>query len=217
VETAYNKRRRKDFQPMRRDIAIALKTFFEGKTKGAPLRPGKWEHDAAEMIQTDLKVADIAFENTDGRRFDFHALRHQFISNLAAAGVHPKVAQMLARNSTVTLTLDKYTHLGLVIQTDAQEKLPSLTNRPGRHESPRSTGTDGEFVALNVAVNDEKSSKCMRTEETISVSRVPKPSISKTAKKSGYANDRDVVIMPENDFRPRGGMADTGDLKSPGG
>jgi hypothetical protein len=28
--------------------------------------------------------------------FDFHAIRHQFISSLAAAGVHPKTAQTLA-------------------------------------------------------------------------------------------------------------------------
>ncbi len=41
-----------------------------------------------------------------------HALRHTFISNLARAGIHPKTAQALARHSTITLTLDRYSHVG---------------------------------------------------------------------------------------------------------
>jgi hypothetical protein len=39
-------------------------------------------------------------------RRDLYALRHTFISNLAAGGVHPKTAQGLARHSTITLTMD---------------------------------------------------------------------------------------------------------------
>ena len=38
----------------------------------------------------------------------FHALRHTFITNLARSGVHPKTAQSLARHSTITLTMDRY-------------------------------------------------------------------------------------------------------------
>ena len=37
---------------------------------------------------------------------DFHALRHTFVSNLA----NSKMAQPLARHSTITLTMDRYTH-----------------------------------------------------------------------------------------------------------
>jgi len=53
--------------------------------------PGTWHSDAAEMLRNDLKDAQIPYEDERGRIFDFHALRHQFISNLASAGVHPKV------------------------------------------------------------------------------------------------------------------------------
>jgi integrase len=46
-----------------------------------------------------------------GQVFDFHALRHQFITNLARAGVAAQVAQTLARHSTITLTMDRYSHV----------------------------------------------------------------------------------------------------------
>lgn len=60
--------------------------------------------------------------------FDFHALRHQFISNLARGGAHPKEAQALARHSTITLTMDRYTHLGIMDLTAALERLPAIAN-----------------------------------------------------------------------------------------
>ena len=69
---------------------------------GAKLWPGTWADDSATMLRHDLAAAGIPYEDTAGRVFDFHALRHQFISNLAAAGVHPKEAQTLARHSKIT-------------------------------------------------------------------------------------------------------------------
>ena len=60
---------------------------------------------------------------------DFHALRHTFITNLAQAGVHPKTAQALARHSTITLTMDRYTHALQEDQTRALDVLPSLRGR----------------------------------------------------------------------------------------
>jgi integrase len=78
------------------------------------------------MLRADLAAADIPYEDTAGRVFDFHALRHQFISGLASAGVHPKVAQTLARHSTITLTMDRYTHLAVADVSGALECLPEL-------------------------------------------------------------------------------------------
>jgi hypothetical protein len=43
--------------------------------------------------------------------YDFHALRHPLITDLVVTGVYPKDAQVLARHSTITLTLDRYTHI----------------------------------------------------------------------------------------------------------
>lgn len=52
----------------------------------------------------------------------------QFISNLASAGVHPKVAQQLARHSTISLTMDRYTHIQ---ESEIRIALESLPEIPG--------------------------------------------------------------------------------------
>ena len=56
------------------------------------LFPGTWPDKAAEMFRIDLEAAGIGYA-TDAGIADFHSLRHTFISNLAAGGVHPKLAQ----------------------------------------------------------------------------------------------------------------------------
>ena len=65
-------------------------------------------------------------ENANGEVADFHAPRHTFITLLASSGVHPKVAQVLARHSTITLTMDRCSHARLVDLNTAVENLPSL-------------------------------------------------------------------------------------------
>jgi integrase len=62
-----------------------------------------------------------------GRVADFHSLRHTFISNLAAGGVHPTTAQLLARHSTITLAMDRYTHSFRGDEGAALAVLPDLT------------------------------------------------------------------------------------------
>jgi integrase len=126
VEAGYSKRRRKDVQPLRADVAAMMKTYLTGKPKGAPVWPGTWHDRAAEMLRGDLDAADIPYQDDAGRYFDFHAMHGQFISLLAAQGVHPKVAQPLARHSTITLTMDYYTHLDVLDVTGALDKLPAL-------------------------------------------------------------------------------------------
>jgi hypothetical protein len=59
----------------------------------------------------------------------FHALRHTFISNLAAGGVHPKTAQRLAQHSTITLTMDRCTHLRREDLAGALQTLPDLSSK----------------------------------------------------------------------------------------
>jgi integrase len=126
VEAAYSKHRRKDVLPLRADVAALMRSYITGKPKGKPLWPGSWAEAGAEMVRLDLLAAGISYVDERGLVYDFHALRHQFISSLAAAGVHPKAAQELARHSTITLTMDYYTHLELHDQSAALEKLPEL-------------------------------------------------------------------------------------------
>src|SRR5262249_3987470 len=100
---------------------------------GSPVWPGTWGERAARMVRDDLERAGIPYQDAAGRYFDFHALRHQFVSRLALSGVSVKAAQTLARHSTVTLTMDRYAHAGLKDTAEALDRLPVL---PGAPTSP---------------------------------------------------------------------------------
>lgn len=140
VAAGYSKHRREDVQTLRKDVAEILRPYLAAKPADQPVWPGTWVDNAAEMLRLDLEPAGIPYEEA-GQVFDFHGTRHKFISDLAANGVHPKMAQILARHSTITLTMDHYTHLQLHDQTAALEKLPplSLPARPEEEEQKRET------------------------------------------------------------------------------
>jgi hypothetical protein len=90
------------------------------------------------------RIRFLAPTDAAGRVADFHALRHTFITNLARGGVHPKVAQQLARHSTITLTMDRYSHTLIGEAADALKALPNIGPiAPGRElVALRATGTD---------------------------------------------------------------------------
>jgi len=156
VEAAYSKRRRRDVLPLRPDVAKALREHLTacGCGRGDRIWPGTWSNRAsAKMIKKDLVIAGIPYEDADGRVFDFHSLRHQFISDLARCGVHPKEAQALARHSTITLTMDRYTHVGIVDLTAALDRLPSVQLAVESEAAvQRATGTDGKTSQEKVPV-----------------------------------------------------------------
>jgi integrase len=124
VLACYSKRGKRsgrdDVQPIRRDVAELLKPWLATREPGKPVLalPEK----TAEMLQKDLGAAGIADRDARGRVVDFHALRHSYITHLVAKGVNPKVVQKLARHSTITLTLDRYTHVEDDDVRDALEK-----------------------------------------------------------------------------------------------
>jgi integrase len=62
-----------------------------------------------DEFKADLKAAEIPFEDTRGRRADFHALRHILSTNLARLGVPVRVAMELMRHSDMRLTTKTYT------------------------------------------------------------------------------------------------------------
>ncbi|CAN5336646.1 hypothetical protein BH10PLA2_BH10PLA2_12270 [soil metagenome] len=126
VEAGYSKRRRKDVQPLREDVAAMMREYLAAKPKRQPVWPGTWKDTAAEMLRADLATAGIPYRDDAGRYFDFHAMPGQSIRLLAANGVHPKVAQVLARHSTITLTMDFYTHLDVLDVSGALDKLPAI-------------------------------------------------------------------------------------------
>jgi integrase len=109
VQAAYSKRRRQDTVPLRSELADDLRGFLATKAPAIPVFRLPDRKSAAEMFQADLAAVGIPYRDDAGLVADFHALRHTFISNLAAGGIHPKTAQQLARHSTITLTMDRYT------------------------------------------------------------------------------------------------------------
>ena len=79
-----------------------------------------------------------------------HSLRHTYLSRLGCSGASPKVMQMLARHSTVELTLGRYTHAGLFDLSSAVNALPPLplADAPQNELAfMRATGTDSDTGA----------------------------------------------------------------------
>jgi hypothetical protein len=97
------------------------------------------------MIRTDLKNAGIPYKDEAERVFDFHATRHQYITGLVLGDAKPKQAQMLARHSSIKLTLDRYTHLDIEGAASALDALPDYTSpKPtADKQALQATGTDG--------------------------------------------------------------------------
>ena len=89
---------------------------------------------------------------------DFHALRHTFISRLARAGVPRVVAKNLARHSTITLTMDRYSHVGLVDELAALNALPAVAVQAepvvlaatGTDDQPTSSSDPVERIAAHL-------------------------------------------------------------------
>ena len=95
-----------------------------------------------------LYYARFSYEDGRGRGFDFHALRHQFSSNLASAGVHPKVAQQLARHCSISLTLDRYTDLQSSDVANALQELPELPTTRETHANDEIWESAGQMARM---------------------------------------------------------------------
>jgi integrase len=55
-------------------------------------------------------------------RVTFHGLRHSHATQLLASGVHPKIAEERLGHSTITTTLDLYSHVSDTMQAEAAAK-----------------------------------------------------------------------------------------------
>ncbi len=131
--------------PLRAETASRLAPHLQHKTPKAPAFTMPTSLETADMLRADLADAGIAFRNEAGQVLDFHALRHTCGTWLSAAGVHPKLIQRIMRHSTITLTMDRYTHAFKADEAAAVAKLPTLDN-----ESQRVTAT-GTYDAAPVS------------------------------------------------------------------
>jgi integrase len=93
-------------QPIRPELAAMLRSWLHGKAHGKPVfafRLGA----AAGMVRSDLEAAGIA----QSESYDFHSLRHSYVTMLIKSGASVKVCQELARHADPKLTMNIYTHL----------------------------------------------------------------------------------------------------------
>jgi len=117
---------------------------------GGPLWP-KLTVRTAEMLKRDFSAAGIPYVDDAGLFADFHALRHSYISLITAGGVHPIIAQRLARHSDINLTMTRYSHTLLEDEAKRLEALPQFPSVFDGAPKPeravlRATGTDGGDV-----------------------------------------------------------------------
>jgi integrase len=88
-------------------------TLVCARRDGEPLQPQSLTHEFPRFL---ARLKDFP-------RVRFHDLRHSHATQLLLAGVHPKVAQERLGHSTVTTTLDLYSHVTATMQEDAAGKL----------------------------------------------------------------------------------------------
>lgn len=80
----------------------------------------------AAVLRHDLAAAGVPFEDTRGRRADFHALRGSLASHLNAAGVPATAARAMMRHSSIRLTMETYHDEGMDDLRSAVENLPEI-------------------------------------------------------------------------------------------
>lgn len=123
LEARFAKNRTAALQPLQAAVAEVVRSWLKGRPAELPLWPGTWWRKGAIILRRDLERAGIPFREA-GRNFDFHALRGQYLTTIAAAGLHPKIAQELGRLSSIELVMRHYTDAGALDLRAALEKLP---------------------------------------------------------------------------------------------
>ena len=74
----------------------------------------------------------------DSPNVTFHGLRHTHATQLLKEGVHPKVAQERLGHSTISTTLDLYSHVMPGMQEDAAARVDkALKAALGKHTDVR--------------------------------------------------------------------------------
>jgi integrase len=88
-------------------------TLLCARADGEPMQPRSLTHEFTRLV---ARAKDIP-------RVRFHDLRHSHATQLLLAGVHPKVAQERLGHSTISVTLDLYSHVTATMQEDAAAKI----------------------------------------------------------------------------------------------
>ncbi len=125
VPSSLSKNRKESTHFLRPELTAAILAV-----RPAGVQPGDWVFRGTiprvPTFKSDLKAAEIPFEDARGRRVDLHALRKTYGTMLAAAGVSPRVAMELMRHSDMKLTMGVYTDVAQLPIIEESARLPSL-------------------------------------------------------------------------------------------
>lgn len=123
--------------PMRADVESAFRHIIETRKKpkiepiidgyagflyldknDLPMVALHWEHYFTHIVQKYNKIYRVQLPKVTP-----HVARHTYCSNMARSGMNPKTLQYLMGHSDIGVTLNVYTHLGLL---DAESELDRL-------------------------------------------------------------------------------------------
>jgi integrase len=106
-------RREQSQELLRLGVRLGGDVLVCARADGEPMLPTSLTHEFAKVAG---KVDGVP-------RVRFHDLRHSHATQLLAAGIHPKIAQERLGHSSISVTLDLYSHVSPTMQEDAAQKL----------------------------------------------------------------------------------------------
>ena len=116
------------------------------------IKEAKTPKGQAEREKSDF----LTYQDQDGLFADFHSARHTFVTNLGKAGVRPKLAQALARpHSTINLTMNVYSQVGLDEKAQAVASIPARKNHRTDGKGPSSRDDKGKIREVAAAFDPE--------------------------------------------------------------
>lgn len=200
--------------PLPSDLVTALRPWLTRRPANTPLWPGRWSEQkrGAGMMRYDLSAARTAwlkeadgqpneieareksdfleYMSHDGEQADFHSLRHTFLSRLSRSSASPKVMKLLARYTTVELTIGRYAHASLHDLASAVAGLPPL---PSFDPQPV-----GATAAILRATGTTDASHVVQESEAFEASFAPdgKLILFPQVTQSHFADDAEPVSIP---------------------
>ena len=136
--------RQKQGQNDSRDY-IPIHPYVHKLLKGRLLMPGAKVLPSVPDMKTmkkDLQRVGITLKDAQGRRLDYHALRHSFSTRLDQTGCSRATKKRLMRHAHEDVT-DGYTHAELAEMLTALMRVPSPDSAQVQTPQAVRTGTDG--------------------------------------------------------------------------
>jgi integrase len=112
--------------PIRADLVAELADWIRDTGRKGADHVFTVPVELVKILKRDLKLAGIDYRDENGRTLDVHSLRHTTATYLAKAKVSPRIAQKFMRHSDIKLTMQTYTDVNLLDESEALAALPQV-------------------------------------------------------------------------------------------